>query len=493
MLAIKGGLYGYISLNSIYGTHHQHRKLAGIKPAIGGVVMALDNYVLSFVMAGGRGSRLEILTRDRCKPAVNILGHYRIFDFVATNIANTGIPAMLIAAQFEPRSLSRHIGDGQVWGFDGIDKRLEIVHPYEEARSFVTFEGTADSVRKSMDRIDSIGPGVILVLGGDHIYAMDYEDVVAQHEINDADITIMTNVVPDSKVSDLGIVKIDESCRIVDFAEKPTDTEAIEDFRLTARMKERLGIGNPNLNFLASMGNYVFFWDRLKRFLDFAGVDFGKDIIPAIKWNGGAMYAYVFNGYWCDVGRIQDYFDCNMKFACGPPPLDLLQHRIRTHERHLPGAWVAGDVSDQNVILSPGDVIHQGSVVTSSILGYQAIVEERCTLDHCILLGANRDEFYNNQIRREYTTHIGEGSSLSHVILDKNVWVGENVNISPHNGTCEEREEMLRNIGLRPYREHGDGTVEGDFCIEPKTGILVIGKQHDADPKEPILPDGLEC
>ena len=469
------------------------RKLAGTEPVQEMSIMALDDYVLGFVMAGGRGSRLEILTRDRCKPAVNILGHYRIFDFVATNITNTGIPAMLIAAQFEPRSLSRHIGDGKVWGFDEIDKKFEIVHPYEEGKSFITFEGTADSVRKSRDRIDSIEPGVILVLGGDHIYAMDYGDVIAQHEMNDADITVMTNVVPDNKVTDFGIVKIDEFCRIVDFAEKPTDEGMIDSFRLTPRMKERLGIDDPDLNFLASMGNYVFFWDRLKRFLDFSGVDFGKDIIPAIKWNGGAMYAYVFNGYWCDVGKIRDYFNCNMSFVCKTWPMDLLQHRIRTYERHLPGVWVAGDVFHKNVILSPGNVIHQGSVIIDSVLGYQVVVEEKCKLDHCVLLGADRDEFHHSQLRREYTTHIGKGSSLSHVILDKNVWVGENVKISPDNGTPEEREEMLRSIGLKPYRELGDGKVEGDFCIEPKTGILVIGKQYDADPKEPILPAHLEC
>ena len=166
--AIEAGPCGFAALGNICKTYVL-RGLASVRLTIGGVLMALDNYVLGFVMAGGRGSRLGILTRDRCKPAVNILGHYRIFDFVATNIANAGIPAMLIAAQFEPRSLSRHIGNGEIWGFDGIDKKLEIVHPYEEGRGVVTFEGTADSVRKTVSRIDSIDPGIILVLGGDQL------------------------------------------------------------------------------------------------------------------------------------------------------------------------------------------------------------------------------------------------------------------------------------------------------------------------------------
>lgn len=443
-------------------------------------------------MAGGRGSRLKVLTRDRCKPAVNILGHYRVFDFVATNIACSRIPAMLISAQFEPRSLSRHIGNGEVWGFDGIDKRIEIVHPYEERKGFITFEGTADSIRKNVCRIDKYNPDIVLVLGGDHIYVMDYTDVIMQHKMNNADITIMTNVVPENRVSDFGIVKIDKSGRIIDFAEKPTDKKVIENFRLTARMKKRLGIDNPNLNFLASMGNYVFFWDRLKRFLDFSGVDFGKDIIPTIKKNGEALYAYVFNGYWRDVGKVRDYFDCNMEFISKRPPIDLLRYRIRTQRNHLPGVRIAADVSVQGVILSPGDVIHQESIITNSVLGYQVVVEERCRLDHCILLGADRNEFYKNQPRRRYTTRIGKGSSLSYVILDKNVWIGEGVDIGPHNGAPERRKEILQGIGLKPYRQLDDGTVEGDFYVEPETGILVIGRQYDTDPKKPILPNGLK-
>jgi glucose-1-phosphate adenylyltransferase len=455
--------------------------------------MTHNGYVLGFVMAGGQGSRLGVLTRDRCKPAVNILGHYRIFDFVATNVANTGLPAMLIATQFEPRSLSRHLGSGRLWGFDGIDRKLEVVHPYEERGSFVTFGGTADCVRKAVERIDRYHPGIVLVLGGDHIYSMNYRDAIAQHITSEADITIMTNVIPDSKVSDFGIIKIDESCRIVDFAEKPKDKEVIESFRLTAKTKDHLGIDDPGLNFLASMGNYVFFWDRLKKFLDFSGIDFGEDIIPAIRSSNGALYAYIFNGYWCDVGKTRDYFNCNMEFTYGKPPMDLLKCRIRTYERHLPGARIAAATSIQNTVLSPGDIIQSESVITNSVLGYQVAVEEGCTLDHCVLLGADRNEVRDDQIRREYTTHIGKGSNLSYVILDKNVWVGENVHIGPHNGAPEKRGEILQSVGLEPYVEMDDGTVQGDFCIVPETGILVVGKQHDADPKEPILPGGLKC
>ena len=454
--------------------------------------MYREQYVLSFVMAGGRGSRLEVLTKDRSKSAVSILGHYRIFDFVATNIEKSGIPVMLVATQFEPGTLSLHIGNGEIWGFDGTNRILEMNYPHEEGRHFITFKGTADSVRKSIDRINRYNPDIVLILAADHVYSMNYKDAIKWHELNNADITIMANAVPDNNVSNLGVLKIDESCRIIDFAEKPKDSEVIESFRLTPKMKNMLGIDDPRLNFLVSMGNYIFYWYRLKEFLidHYHGMDFGSDIIPAIQKNSNSIYAYVYKGYWRDVGVIPDYFNCNMEFLNENPPLNFSKNPIRTHERDLPGVRIASNTQIHKAILSSGDLIKKGSIVKNSVLGYQVIIEEECKLDHCVLLGASGNEYHNNQIRREYTTNIGKGSNLSYVIVDKNVWIGKGVDINPHNGTPEKRKEILKSIGLKPYREVDDGTIEGDFSIDLATGILVIGKQSDADPKMPIIPDG---
>ncbi len=313
--------------------------------------------------------------------------------------------------------------------------------------------------------------------------------------MNNADITIMTNVVPDNKVSDFGIVRIDESGRIINFAEKPTDKKVIESFRLTPGMKIRLGIDDPNLNFLASMGNYAFFWDRLKEFLDSPGVDFGKDIIPAIKENSGTMYAYVFNDYWRDVGKVRDYFDCNMEFACERPPLDL-ERDVKANVKCLSCGCIVCGGSFSDTILCSCDEVCRESSITHSVLGPQVVVEDDCTLDNCVLLGSDTHGSPNGQAARGSTAsaiNIGEHSSLDHVILNKNARVGKDVHISPNNGTPEEREKILQSIGLKPYRELPDGTAEGDFYIEPKSGILVIGKQAGADPKEPVLPDGLVC
>jgi glucose-1-phosphate adenylyltransferase len=448
--------------------------------------------VLAFVMAGGNGSRLKVLTRDTCKPAVSILGRYRIFDFVASNIARTGITAMLIATQFEPQSLHKHIGNGEAWGFDGTDRISEIVNPHEEVGG-MRFEGTADSVRKSIYRIYRYKPEIVLVLGSDHIYSMDYGEVIKQHKTSNADATIMTTAIPDSKASDFGIVKIDESLRITDFSEKPTDKKVIEDFRLTARMKERLGIRDLGLNFLASMGNYVFYWERLKRFLELPGEDFGKDIIPAIKENSGKLYAYIFNGYWRDVGGIQDYFDCNMDFTDGSPPIGLSDHNnIRTPWKQFPRARVSSGSSIRNAIIGPCDIIRSRTEIKNSILGPGITVEQGCSLDQCVLLGAN--ELHVGSINEGgHLVRIGENTSLSHVILDENVCIGNNVDIGPRNGSAERREQILQGIGLKPYRDYGNGKPEGDFYLEPDTGILVIGKPRGANYEEPILPDGLKC
>jgi glucose-1-phosphate adenylyltransferase len=456
--------------------------------------MIPDSHVLGFVMAGGRGSRLGVLTRDRCKPALEILGQYRIFDFVASNIAETGIPATLVATQFQSKSLCDYVGSGKAWGFDGFKRILEIANASEKTAKPMVFRGTADSVRKNIDRIDRYKPHVVLIAGSDHVYNMEYDGFIKYHESSDSDVTIMANAVPEARVSDLGIIKIDESGRIINFAEKPRDKEVIQNFRLTSRIKERLGIEKPGMDFLASMGNYAFFWDRLKRFLDSPAVDFGRDIIPAVKENGGSLYAYVFNGYWRDVGKTEDYFRCNMEFANGNPPMEALRRRKYVYREYLPFTHIANSASAEGVILSSGDVIHKGSRVTSSVLGYRTLVEQNCSIDQCVLLGADRDEFYQDRSTGgDSIMRIGRGTRLKKVILDKNIWVGEGVDISPDNGTPEERTQILESIGLIPYKEYETGGGEGDFHIDPDTGILVMGRQGNARLQRPILPDGLIC
>jgi glucose-1-phosphate adenylyltransferase len=450
----------------------------------------MDDYVLAFVMAGGRGSRLKILTKHRTKPAVSILGQYRIFDFVGTNIANSDIPAAIIAAQFKPRSLRNHIRNGDVWGFDGIDQKIEVTQPREEDGKIIEFKGTADSVRKSMRQINSHNPRIVLILGGDHVYAMSYDDTIRQHKRNNADATIMACAITEKKVSDFGLMKVDETGKILDFVEKPTDPDVIERFRMSDRIKNSLGI-DEDYEFLASMGNYVFFRDRLEKFLDYDGTDFGNDIIPKIKKEGGDLYAYPFNGYWRDVGKVGDYFDCNMDFVLRNRPINLVKHRIRTRMRALPAPRIEIGAKVESSILSDGSHIFTGSKLKNCILGYQTMINENVEMKDCILLGADRNQYYKNQLREYNTTFIDSNTSLERVIFDKNVKIGSNVQISPKFGSPKERERRFREIGLKPYKE-SNGKIEGDFFIDEERNILVLGKRVRDKKEDLTIPDGFQ-
>lgn len=449
----------------------------------------MDEYVLAFIMAGGRGSRLRILTKYRTKPAVSILGHYRIFDFVATNVANSSIESMIVAAQFEPRSLTEHIKNGETWGFSVLDKELSITHPHEKEGRIIRFEGTADSVRKSMRRIDERDPRIVLILGGDHIYSMSYDDVMRNHIVNNADCTIMASAIKEEEVSSFGIMKVDETGKIEDFIEKPEDKDKIEEFRLTQSIKNSLNI-DKEYDFLASMGNYVFYKERLKKFLNFDGNDFADDIIPKIKKNGGTLYAYPYDGYWRDVGQVGDYFDCHMDFVLKSPPINLINHRVRTVMRYLPNPRVAKDAKVSGAILSNGTEIRSKSKVQNSIFGYQVIVDN-CKIKNCIFLGADKNQYYQNQLKNKNNTFIGHDTEIKRAIIDKNVGIGSNVTLSPEFGTPEERRENLMSIGLKPYKEE-KGKISGDFYIEPKRNILVIGKNVYPNKNKTIIPSGFK-
>jgi len=464
------------------------------------MVRTIEEYVVGFVMAGGRGTRLRILTRDRVKPAVGIFGKYRIFDFVATNIAYSGIPTMLVATQFEPRSLHRHVNNGEIWGFNGRAKELEILPPYQSGKNLISFEGTASSVRENLDVLNRKNPNIALILAGDHIYCTNYQDSIQRHRKTNADVTVMANAIPREKVPDCGIMKIDEQGKILGFAEKPaedTQKDLIDSFALTERAKKILGITDPSITHLASMGNYIFDTNKLNKYLtgDYKDMnDFGSEIIPAIKLDGENIYAWVFNGYWRDVGKLKDYFDCNMEFCGDKQPIDLLINQILTAERSLPSAYIANGAVVSGSILSPGSEVYKGSNLTNVVAGYQVVVEEGCTLDHCVLLGADRNEYFNDELRRKYETLIGKGSRLSNVIFDKNVKIGRNVEINPKNATPKEREKLLIQAGLEPYTENNDtGTISGDFYIEPEGNILVLGKQRTGLPQDLTLPDGFRC
>ncbi|MCW5199945.1 glucose-1-phosphate adenylyltransferase, partial [Desulfobulbus sp. F1] len=339
------------------------------------------NDALVLLLAGGIGSRLNILVGHRAKPAVPFGGLYRIIDFSLSNVMNAGLSKVGVLTQYKPLSLMRHIQNGQAWDFTGRSRGVEILPPRTGEKDSDWYKGTADAIRQNIDFIKANPSEQIVILSGDHIYRMDLNDMIACHRAKKAGITIGMMVVPMSEIHQFGAGIVDEDNRIVDWEEKPK-------------------VARTNL---ASMGIYVFDTEYLLAMLtrDRKEIDFGMHIIPkAIEER--QVFAYPFYGYWRDVGTIQAYWDANMDIirpdsgispeAWGIRPNIETKRRMmdRAPARFAAGCTVrssmisAGCVIEGTVInsvLSPGVVVKKGAVVRDSVLFEDALIEVGAEVD----------------------------------------------------------------------------------------------------------------
>ena len=345
------------------------------------------NNMLAMILAGGRGSRLHDLTNKVAKPAVSYGGKYRIVDFPLSNCANSGIDIVGVLTQYESILLNSYVAAGGRWGLDAKDSGVFVLPPREKADANLdVYRGTADAISQNIDFIDAYEPDYVLILSGDHIYKMDYADMLSEHIENNADATIAVIEVPMKEASRFGIMNTNETGRIVEFEEKPPV---------------------PKSN-LASMGIYIFTWKLLRQMLvedmakEDSNHDFGKDIIPTLLNNGGNLFAYKFKGYWKDVGTIDSLWEANMDLLDGNNELDLgdSSWKIYTEDvTTLPqyiganadikrayitqGCVINGEV--KNSVLFTGAKVGDGAKVLDTVLMPNAIVEDGAVVNRALI------------------------------------------------------------------------------------------------------------
>lgn len=338
------------------------------------------------LLAGGQGSRLGILTKNIAKPAVPYGGKYRIIDFPLSNCVNSGIYTVGVLTQYQPLELNDYIGNGHAWDLDRADGGVHILSPYQQIKGTEWYKGTANAIYQNINFIDRYDPEYVAVLSGDHIYKMDYSDMLAFHKEKNADCTIAMLEVPWEEASRFGLMFVDDDGAITDFEEKPK---------------------NPRSN-KASMGVYMFTWKKLRRYLlddesnPDSSNDFGHDLIPAMHKAGERLFAYPFNGYWKDVGTIDSLWEANLDLLNPKVDLDLTDSSWKIYSKNTASTphYISADASVQNSMITEGcevcgnvdfsvlfsDVtVEKGATVRDSIIMPNCVIKEGAVVQYAIV------------------------------------------------------------------------------------------------------------
>lgn len=392
--------------------------------------MYIKKECVAMLLAGGQGSRLYALTQDMAKPAVPYGGKYRIIDFPLSNCTNSGIDTVGVLTQYQPLVLNDYIGNGQPWDLDKLHGGVHVLPPYQTAAGASWYEGTANAIYQNMSFIERYDPEYVIVLGGDHIYKMDYSKMLRFHKQNQADCTIAVQDVPMEEATRLGIMTCDDAMRVVDFEEKPAQPKST----------------------LASMGIYVFTWKKLKAYLienenaDTGSKDFGKDIIPSMLGNGERLFAYTFDGYWKDVGTLDSLWEANMDLLSPSVPLNLYDRDWKIYSRNLnmPPQYIGSEAEVENSMIAEGSVVH--GKVDFSIIFSGAVIEPGAVVNYSILMPG---------------TVVKSGAVVEYAIVGEDCVIHENAHVGASPETVENREEW---------------------------GIAVVGHNVEITGKEPILP-----
>ncbi|WP_174853760.1 glucose-1-phosphate adenylyltransferase [Streptococcus suis] len=358
-----------------------------------------QNKMLAMILAGGRGTRLEGLTKKVAKPAVAFGGKYRIIDFPLSNCANSGIDIVGVLTQYEPVLLNSYVAQSQRWGLDVQGSGVFVLPPSEKIEGFGLYKGTADAITQNIDFIDLHDPEYVLILSGDHIYKMNYDKLLDTHIQKKADATIAVIEVPIKEASRFGIMNTDDDYRIEEFEEKPE---------------------NPKSN-LASMGIYIFTWKTLKKYLqeddklDTSSHDFGHDIIPKYLEDSRTLIAHPFRGYWKDVGTVNSLWESNMDLIDHAGDLDLSDRswRIYSEDKGSPAQVIGATATVKSAYIDKGAVID--GTVEHSVISTDVQVNQNAVVKNSVVLPG---------------AIIGEGVELDYVIVAENIKIADGVKLT---------------------------------------------------------------
>lgn len=426
-----------------------------------------DPSVYAVILGGGKSSRLYSLTARRAKPAVPMYGKYRMIDFVLSNCRTSNIDYINILTQYEPDSLERHIKSGIPWNYD--ESHLSIRSPGDRRTGFSVYNGTESAVRGIDGIIKKRDPDAVLILSGDHIYSENYRLSIRDHLEKNRDVTLYTKAVPLKYASDLGVLKINDNGRIIDFKEKPKDIATQNEYKLSEKAKRNFGITQDGDFCLASMGIYIFSPDVLHEELSYDENenDFGKEMIPRILGKRD-VYAHMFEKYWEDVGILDKLVEANFHALTNPE--DIFNSHLITNMRNIKPATIRGTV--ENSIISDGCYIEKGARVKNSILGYQTIVEAGANIENSIIFGGERHHTDGRgNIKQEIYSYVRSGATLCDVLLDRNIDISKGVSL-----IGKQKEEYMRNNLLSiDLQENNEENPYGSFNVTPN-GILIFGK-----------------
>jgi len=422
--------------------------------------------VVTLILGGGRGARLYPLTKFRSKPAVPVAAKYRLIDIPLSNCINSRLNRIYVLTQFNSVSLHRHIRS--TYSFDAFARGfVEILAAQQTLASADWYQGTADAVRQNLRYVEQPDVDYVLVLSGDQLYRMDFRRMIASHEKAGSDVTISAVPVSSERAPGLGIMRLDDTGRVVGFLEKPQTPEELEHVRTDPAWIEARGIPSRGRDCLASMGIYLFNRDTLIQVLEKTNYqDFGKEVFPA-SIRARHVQVHLFDGYWEDIGTIKSFFEANLSLAARKPPFSLFSPQAPTysHVRFLPPARIDG-ATIRSSLVADGCRIDEGAVIENSVIGLRCLIGRNVVIRNSIVMG---NDYYQAPGDEPEDTHnrrpplgVGPGTLIEGAIIDKNCRIGRDV-------------QVVNTQGVDSTEETEQGMIRDGIPVVPKDATLPDG------------------